>query len=244
MKLSKEEKAAQKAAFHALRPAKKAEYIWNYGKWQILLTLVALIILVTFLHRQLTQKEPVLYLALANVSVSSDFEQALTDSFLKASGADIKRQNVYLYRDLYLSDDADTLNHEYAYASRIKVMGAIQAKRLDAVIMNREAYDWFSQKGYLIEPSSLEDPDSTGLMDRLSPYLTENEVILSDNSLEVLLGEEKAENIVTVSVPNALKLTSLPLFQSAGFDGDLYLGFIANSDRKEELLQYTDYLFP
>ena len=36
MKLSKEEKAAQKAAFHALRKKKKAEYIWNYGKWQIL----------------------------------------------------------------------------------------------------------------------------------------------------------------------------------------------------------------
>ena len=70
--------------------------------------------------------------------------------YLRSAGLDETRQEVYLYRDLYLSDNADVVNHEYAYASRMKVMGAIQANKLDLVLMNREAYDLCSRNGYLM----------------------------------------------------------------------------------------------
>ena len=139
MKLTKEQKAAHRAAFRAMSPAEKLDYIAEYYKWPILLGLLVLSILVWAGHRALTKKEPVLYLALANVAVGEDLEQALTAGFLRATGGDPDRQEVYLYRDLYLSDDADVLNHEYAYASRIKIMGALQTQKLDVVLMNREA---------------------------------------------------------------------------------------------------------
>lgn len=141
MKLPEKEKAAQKAAFHAMSPAKKAEHIYTYYKWPILLVLLALIVLGSVLHRQLTKKDPVLYLAFLNVSVGEDLERQLTADYLTDAGLDARRQEVYLYKDLYISDDADTLNHEFAYASKMKLSGAISAKKLDLVLMNREAYD-------------------------------------------------------------------------------------------------------
>ena len=109
MKLSEQEKAAKKAAFRAMPTAKKLEHIFTYYKWPILLALIALFILGTTLRRTLTQKEPVLYLALVNVGVGSEMENSLNDGFLRYTGADRKRQEVYLYRDLYLSENADTL---------------------------------------------------------------------------------------------------------------------------------------
>ena len=41
-----------------------------------------------------------------------------------------------MYSALYLSDDPEAENHEYAYASQLKLMGAINAGSLDVVLMN------------------------------------------------------------------------------------------------------------
>ena len=235
MKLPEQEKAAYKAAFRAMSPAKKAEHIFTYYKWRIFLGLLLLIILVSILHRKLTQKEPVLYLAVINVALGEDVEKQLTEDFLAEAGFNSRRQEVYLYRDLYLSEDADTLNHQYAYASKVKLSGAISAGNLDLVLMNREAYDIFSRQGYLLELTSLPD--------ELSPFLTGNEVILSDNSVDYLLGNAEEEQVVTETVPNSVAGSSLPLFRDAGFDGDLYLGEVSNSPRQEEAAAYLRYLF-
>ena len=146
MKLTKQQKAAHRAAFRAMSPGEKLEYIWEYYKWPILVTMLVLGILIWAAQRELTKKEPVLYLALVNVTVGEDLEQALTTGYLTASDKNPRRQEVYVYRDLYLSDDADVLNHEYAYASRTKVMGAVQTQKLDVVLMNREAYDLYRRR--------------------------------------------------------------------------------------------------
>ena len=234
VKLSEKEKAAHKAAFQAMSPAEKAEHIFTYHKWTILLILLAVLVLGSILYRQLTQKKPVLYLAVINASFGEDVQKSLTEDFLTEAGFDARRQEVYLYRDLYLSEDADTLNHEYAYASKVKLSGAISAGKLDLVLMNREAYDIFSRQGYLLE--------LTGLPNELSPLLTENEVILSDNSVDYLLGNEAEEQIVTEAIPNSLAVSSLPLFRDAGFDGDLFLGIVSNSSRQEAAAAYLLYL--
>lgn len=235
VKLSEKEKAAHKAAFEAMSPAQKAEHIFTYHKWTILLILLTILVLGSIIHRQLTQKKPVLYLAVINAAFGEDVEKGLTEDFLVKAGFDTRRQEVYLYRDLYLSENADALNHEYAYASKVKLSGAISAEKLDLVLMNRDAYDIFSRQGYLMELPSHSDA--------LSPYVTENEVILSDNSVDYLLGNAAQEQVVTKTVPNALAVSSLPLFRDAGFDGDLYLGVISNSPRQEEAEAYFQYIF-
>ncbi len=234
MKLPEKEKAAQRAAFRAMRPAQKLDHILTYYKWPILLGLIALVILGSVLHRQLTKKEPVLYLAFLNVSLGEDLEAHLTADYLAEAGFDGKKQEIYLYRDLYISENADTLNHEYAYASKMKLTGAISAQKLDLALMNREAYDIFSAQGFLLELSALPD--------ELSPLLTENEVVVSDNSVDVLLGNEQEERRVTKSAANALAVSTLPLFRDAVFDGELYLGVLANSPRQEESLAYLRYV--
>ncbi len=241
MKLSEQEKAAHKAAFRAMSPGKKLEHIGLYYKWPILLTLIALLVLGSVLQRELTKKEPVLYLAVMNTTVGSELETRLTEGFLSASGADAGRQEVYLYRDLYLSENADELNHEYAYASQMKLVGAIHAQRMDLVLMNREAYDIVSHKGYLAELPALAEGDPA-LFTPLAPLLIENEVILSDNAIELMLGEADEAERITRSVPNALAVSTLPVFEQAGLDGEVYLGLVANSPRVDAALQYIRYL--
>ena len=146
MKLSKQEKAAHRAAFRNMSLKEKLDHVYTYYKGPILLGLIVLLILGSVLQRQLTEKEAVLQLAFANVTVGEDLEKDLTDGFLLFDDSDRKKQEVYLYRDLYLSDEADELNHEYAYASKMKLMGAVSAVKLDLVLMNREAWDLLSRR--------------------------------------------------------------------------------------------------
>ena len=242
MKLSPQEKAARRAAFHAMSPAEKREYIWEYYKAPLLLGLLLLIGLGSILQRQLTKKEPVLYLALVNTSVGEDLEDSLTVDFLHVAGFDERRQEVYLYQGLYLSDNADTLNHEYAYASKMKLTGALNAKKLDLVLMNREGYDLLSQKGYLLDLSALLSGQDPALQTSLSPYLTANEVVTADNSLDVMLGNAVEERRLTETVSNALAVSPMPLFLNAGFDGELFLGVVANSSRIDAVLLFFRYL--
>ena len=74
-----------------MSPAEKAEHIFTYHKWTILLVLVALIVLGSIIHRQLTQKKPVLYLAVINVSFGEDVQKSLTEDFVTGAGFDERR---------------------------------------------------------------------------------------------------------------------------------------------------------
>ena len=242
MKLPEKEKAAYKAAFREMSLAQKADHIYTYYKWPIFLAVCLLIVLGSTLHRNLTKKEPVVYLAFANVAVGQDLERALTEDFLAAAYPGEKRVEVYLYKDLYLSENADTLNHEYAYASRMKTLGAMEAQKMDLVILNREAYDLFSQHGFLEDlPALLEEADPA-LLERLRPILCTNSVTESDNFLDWQLGEAEEHTVVTSEAENAILLNDLPLFKSAGFPGEIYLGLIPNSPRQDASLQYLRYL--
>ena len=242
MKLSPQEKAANKAAFQSMSLRKKIDHIFTYFWWLILLVIIAIAVSGSVLHRHLTRKEPSIYLALVNVAVGSDLEESLTLSYIEASGEDPKHREVYLYRDLYISEDADTVNHQYAYASRVKLMGAIQAEQLDAVVMNREAYDLLSASGYLSDISALLAQNDPGLSDILGQYITGNTVVISDNAIEWELKEADTHEVVTETVRNGVILTGFPLFRDAGFEGDLYFGIIANSTRVGEALSYIRYL--
>ena len=232
MKLSPEERRQHREMFRQLSRAKKLEHIWLYYKAPILLTILALGILLSGVYRAATKKEPVVYLAYLNVSVGEDMEARLTEDYLTCRGLNPKRNEVRLYRNLYLSDNPAASDHEFAYASRMKLLATINSKQLDLVLMNREAYNLCSASGYLL--------DLTNLVD--SVYLTANQVILEDNSVEYSLNEAQEYTAVTETVYNALELTPLSAFQAAGFSGSVYIGVIANTPRLPACQDYLYYL--
>lgn len=230
-----EEKAALRESFRKMDTRRKIEHIYTYHKWTILLVLIALFVLGDTVHRQVTKKDVPVYLGFANVTVGSDLQETITLGFLEDQGLNPKKNEVLVYSGLYLSDNASAEDHQYAYASRLKVMAAINAKHLDVLLMNREAYDLLSQSGYLLPLEGLPQP--------LTSWLVENEVVLEDNSIEVQLNEADEYRVVTQSVKNGLCVSSFPCFQSAGFDGDVYLGVIANTTRFDTVIAYLEYLY-
>lgn len=234
MKRSPEEIAALRESFRKMDTPHKIEYIYTYHKWTILLVLLALYILGSTAYRQLTKKDVPLYLGLVNVSVGTELQQTMTADFLTAQGLNPDKNEVLVYTGLYFSDNPSEEDHQYAYASRMKIMASVNAKKLDVVLMNEESYKLLSQNGYLLPLDSL--PEA------LTPYLTENEVVLESNSIEVQLNQADEYHIVTETAANGLDVSGFPLFRDAGFDGAVYMGVIANTLHWDTAVSYLQYL--
>ena len=241
MKLSPEEKAANRAAFRTMNLGQKTEYIYAYYKLPLVLALVALVALGSVAQRMLTHKDAYLYVAYVNVVPDAKADTMLTSEYLNHQGQNPRRSEVVCYHDLYLSSDARQQDHQYAYASKLKLLAAVDAEQLDVVLMNQEAYDLLSASGYLLDLRKT-DSDNHALPSQASERLTTNTVVLSDNRVEVELGEADAYEADTVEAANALLVSGLSPFEQFPQDESLYVGIIANTPRLDEALEYLAYL--
>ena len=238
MKLTASERAERREAFRRMSAADKIDYIFSYYKLPVILALLFAYALCYGAYRHFSRKEILLYVACANVALNEDTAEALSNGFVRASGGDERKETVFLYRNLYLSDNPTLANHEYAYASRLKLLAATDAEQVDIVLMNREAYDLLSESGYLLNLSS-------GLLDgdpNFRGFLTANQVILEDNALEISLGEAECYHATTIYEENALEVSQFPFFLNAGFTDSIFLGVIPNSPRLDNVMKYIAYL--
>lgn len=218
-------KSIQNETFRQLHGKKKIQYIWDYYKFPLLILCVLIYIFVYSIYRHLSHKDIILYTAFVNVSTGEDLTKELSDGFLEFQTIDTKKNKIYLYSGLYLTENEANIYYKYTYASQIKILAAIDGEQLDVVFMNQEAFDAFSQNGYLCDLSQLLIEKNSKLYERLRPFLITNLSILEDN-------------------PIGLDLSQSPIIQKAGFQETVYLGIIANSSRKDCAVSYLQYLFP
>ena len=225
-----------------LHGKQKIQYIWDYYKLPIVICLIFLYIISYTIYGRFSQKETLLYTALVNVSASEPFTDELSYGFLDFLDADSSKKELRLYTGLYLTDTPDDPNHEYTYASRIKTVASIDDEKLDVVLMNKEAFDAFSQNGYLCNIEELLRELDPETMAECKPYVAANTVILEDNADDIMLDRSLSYQAVTDEFPMGLLVSQKGIFKRAGFDGDVYLGVIKNSPRMDMAVEYIKYL--
>lgn len=236
MKLPKEEKERYQRAFQEMSVPQKLDYIVTYYKLPITLVVIVLVFLGAVINIRLHHKDVVLYTGLVNVEVGYDMETALTEGFLAESGHSVKKEAVLMYQGLYLTSDPGSEVFQYVYASRLKVLAAIESKEMDVLLMDREAYDTFSQSGYLL------DLEKAGLAQTFSDAAESNLVIYEDNAEAHTFDETIPYEAVTGMEVNGLEGSGFRLLQEAGFGDQVYLGIVANTERLEAVEEYLLYL--
>ena len=239
MNLTDREREENREALANMNLLQRLDHIFEYYKFPLVLILIAAVALGSVIYYRVSRREALLYVAYANIAVGETLDAELSEGFVRAVSDHPRKSEVRLYRGLYLSRDAAVQNHEYAYASQLKVMAAMANRQLDVLLMNREAYDIVSAGGYLLPLSDFLDAD---LRDRVSDRLVENTVILADNDIEHRLDESVPYHAETEEVANAILISAFPLFARAGFSGDVYLGVVGNSERMDAAMRYIDYL--
>lgn len=241
MKLPEEERARYRAAFRAMSLPQKAEYIFAYYKLPLVLALVVLVAIGSVGRYVLTHKEPLLYVAYANVELSEEDDARIFDGYLRERGANPHTTQVSRYYDLYLCDPEGSVDHQYSYASRVKLLATIDAEELDVVLMSKGSYDLLSHIGYLADLQELLSADPS-LSSQVEDLLQTNDVIIEDNQVELDLGEADAYEATTEPCVNAIEVNALPAFASIDLTEQLYLGVIGNTPRTDEVLALIAYL--
>lgn len=242
MILSEQERAANHAAFRAMSLGQKAEYIFAYYKLPLVLALIVVVSTVSIARYYLLHKEPLLYVAYTNVELPQEDDERIFSAYLTARGANPRTTEVYRYYGLYLVDPEESIDHQYSYASRLKLLAATDAEEIDVVIMSKGAYDLLSHSGYLLDLEDAFAGEEQDLLKAAKPLLVSNEVILQDNQVELELGEADTYEAETEPHTNALAVSDLPAFASSDLTDSIYLGIIANTPRMDESLAFMRYL--
>ena len=208
---------------------KKIQYIWDYYKFPLVVLCIFLYVIGYFLYGHFTRKDTILYTALVNVSASESLTRQLSTNFIPYIKEDSSKKELQLYTGLYLTDDENNPNHEYTYASRMKILASIDGEQLDVVLMNKESFDAFSQNGYLYNLEELLSNEYPALYEKWKPYLVTNTIILEDNSTDVQLDSSISYQAVTEEAPTGLAISQTGLLHDAGFSDTVYLGIVANT---------------
>lgn len=233
----------EKGKLNNLHGRKKIQYIWDYYKLPLVVLGIILYIISYALYGHFTHREPVLYTALVNVNASESLNKQLSSDFLDVLDGNPSKETVQLYTGLYLTDDEASPYHAYTYASRIKILAAIDGEQMDVVLMNKEAFDTFSQNGYLCDLEKLLSSKDVALYDSLKPFLLTNTVILEDNAIDLQFDSSITYQAVTDTYVMGLDMSQTGLIHQAGFEDTVYLGIIQNSTHKDTAIKYIKYLF-
>lgn len=226
-----------------LHGRRKLQHILTYYRL-LLLVICIFIYFVTYnIYRHLTHKDVLLYTALVNVVAGEDLTGQLEGDFLDELGVDTSKNIMKLYTGLYLTDDELSAYHEYTYASRMKILALLEGKSLDVILVNREAFDAFSQNGYLYDLEQLLSGMEPDLYEHVKSDLADNIVILEDNASDQVLDKSVPYSALTEEHPYGLDISRTAFIQQAGFEENVYLGIIANSPRLDTALAYVKYLY-
>lgn len=219
----------------------KIGYLWAYYKLPIVIAGIFLYIAGYMIYGYAMHKETALYMALINVAPKDAFTEELSTDFLAYIGANRKKEEVKLYTGLYLTEDPSSANLEYVYASNTKITASIAGGRLDIVLMDKEAFDLLSRRGYLCNIEEFLMQEDLELYEKVQSWLTENTVVLSDNSLDVQLDPSVEYTAVTEEYPMGVDLSGSELVMKEEFDGTLYMGIISNTPHRNRAVSYLRY---
>ncbi len=236
------ESFSEKEKWSMMTGRQRAHYIWDYYKLPIVVLCIILYIIGYSVYRHFTDKDMLFYSALVNVNASEDFSKHLSDDFLTAHGGDPRKEEIVLYDNWYLTTDPESQYHEYAYATRMKVLASIDSEEIDVVLMNKEAFDAFAQNGYLYNIDEFLAQYDPKLHETLEPYFVDNIEIVSDNYNDVVLDPTVEYVAETTEYPMAIDMGASPFVVDAGFDSTMYLAVIGNTPRPEMCVEYIRYL--
>lgn len=222
-----------------LKGTAKIRFIWDYYKIPIFLICVCIYAAGYIVWRNVTAEFPQLYVAYVNVEAGEALDRQLTEGFIDHLQPREKHSVVRAIRDLVLTENLQEVDGSYVYASQVKILSAIDNQQLDVVLMNKEAFDAFSQNGFLADLDSFaKEHDLTNL----EPYFIDNIEILSDNMTDVMTDPTIEYHSETTTYPMGIDISEFPCIKEAGFPDHVYLGIIANTERADNAAAFVAYL--
>ena len=210
-----------KEALHPMPWNKKLEHLWEYYKWVlVVLIVIGFIISIMVIGYSNARIEGLLYGEIINLSFDTEGVEYLSTDFLEYLGGEPRDQKVSLGMSNLIVGEQST--YENYYAPLMRVSGDISNLKLDYMLLDSPALATFFNEEVFLD---------------LRELFTAEELEQLGDSVVYVLYEETGEKI-----PMAINVTGTAFVQSRmNHENTAYLGFIANTQRKETCRVFYDY---
>jgi hypothetical protein len=242
--LSPDASRTEREKLRDLHGKKKLEYIWDYYKLPITLSVCAIALLIYFIYGRLHQKDDILYVTVANIELSTEQSNQLSDGFLEDFlGLDSSKYNVLMDTNLSLVDEENSIDSQAEYASQVKIVATAASGQQDVLLLNEYAFTSLSKNGYFVDLDEFLSSNDPELYEKVKTLFCESELVLEDNSDETILDPTLEYEAVTEKHPYGLLLSNTEIFDEASDSDDLYLAVSSNAAHPQTCLEYLRYLY-
>lgn len=209
-----------KPNFKAMPLSKKAGYVWDYYRFHILGTIIALIIAGSVIHHYATLKDSVLDMLFLNAYTLDD-DQAPFEDFMAEHGYDTTDYEISVTTTLSFALEEGSYKQDYYSVQTVSALFA--AGDLDIFTAPHQIYNDFSSAGYAAD---------------LRDIFTEEELAEFDDIIIYTTLSETGETF-----PSALNLEGNQwLIRNGYYDNGCYLAVAANTDNPELTKEFIYYI--
>ena len=213
----------------------RLQYIWDYYKVPIMITVILLYALISFIHSRLTYKPTVFNLIMIDSNVTDLIDQSLLDGFAGYNeGFDPDREQISLHAD-YNTENLDS----GFYPERQKLMMEYGAGTIDATIAPKKAIEELGPYQAFADMTAILPAD---LMDRIS---SEGLELIYTTYEDPATGKVYNYPVaVNISGTAAIKkgFTDINGETFRYFDSDCYYAISPNSEYMDNCISFLNYL--
>lgn len=128
---------------------KKIQYIYDYYRWHIVIGVITIGILFSIIYHATSKPKLALSIACINAPTTSNEDYLLTQKYAKLNKK-ISPSNIELVKNFRFSNNKESVDYEYTYASNLKFLARITDKAIDVVIVDKYALHILEKNDYLM----------------------------------------------------------------------------------------------
>lgn len=228
-------------------PKERWEYVWDYYKWPIVVTVLVIALLIQGVVGAVNQKEIVFSGFVLNSKIALD-DDAFLQGFYDYAGIASDEQEAAFYSDITLQDG----NAKGDTTAFQRIMAGIANKESEFIVGQETPFQLcaYSTGRILMDLRNFFDADTLAKFSDRLYYI--------DGAVLAILDAPVGEQVGPVEYPDPMKpedmqdpipvgidISDREAFCSAYYltEQTLYLGVIANTPRLELTLKFIEYLF-
>lgn len=210
----------KKTDFKSLSAKAKIEYIWDYYRWHIIITVGVIIAVTSTIHYYAAYQENVMNIVIVNAADPQQEAALGLDEFYELAGLNPADGEIYIDTSLVYSLDADDAMYYY---NEQTLLVRFAAGDMDVFIAPQQVFERYADNGYLADLSTLLSEEDVAKYADLFAYGTDLDtntsipcgIILEDNSW---------------------------LTENHYYDGTCCIGITANTESPELALEFLQYI--
>ncbi len=228
----------------------KLEYFWGYYKWDVIIWIVALSLVVVYVHTIVTRKDTAFYaLFINNVSLSEDNGESYVQKFADHIGIDTDKYEVTLDNSVFL--DLTSLDEE-TYASTQRINTLISVGEVDILGADIGVFKAYAYLDYMTDLRTVLSPEQ---LETYSPYFFyvdrevmkfQEEARSSQKEVSITYPDHTKPEEMQDPVPVGILLDNVSeeFTQNYMFsDTTGVIGFVKNARHMDTALIFLDYIF-